>query len=552
MTFIPTIKYFFRDNNNQASNDNPNVTQYIKVGHDGKTLVSDPMAIRESMSGIGFLGPPGAGKSTCCNTICHVLYQIKEPYFLALDSHKTVTTGVYTMSREARMKSPVPITKEVMDMEGHDHSLERSWKLAMLLSVMCEEVVLCNRDARSIVLIQAVEVFKKGMEQSKILGMRCITKQLFVMVKRMRDAAEILSTLSEIIPDMEFIPFTVPQFTDDQIDSLETPLEFHPDMVNAIKTGILDKIKPRLDQQALSSKAETIQKMLEAFNRGDFSHLGWINKQFFLSDCKRILTEAISNATSNHITLAKDKQARLDMTFQEFIRDVKGDLIVDFTQSTFYIKETCDTYIRESFQSPCIPFRDLVYIYQSQYDHKIAKLIEAKAIADQLDQNKRTFLECVETINQNAKSKLTVFIQGLKFDETKVPDKSTFIDDSSIVDLQQRVNMKPDYTPFNKFYSSSVALVPQKWKNQVNRAKWKMPVQSQGELTCKAGCRLNDDPVVCSTCGGYWYWIDGPTMTAMCKDCLRKTSFLDDPSLVCTGCKSPANCTTRPNLSYIP
>ncbi|EGG15818.1 hypothetical protein DFA_09487 [Cavenderia fasciculata] len=550
MFLVPSFSFLFGANKKE-SDDNPNVTQYIKVESDGKTLVSDPMAIRESMSGIGFLGPPGAGKSTCCNTICHVLYQIKEPYFLALDSYKTVTTGVCTMSREARMKSPVPITKEVMDMEGHDHSLERSWKLAMLLSVMCEEVVLCNRDARSIVLIQAVEVFKKGMDQSKVLGMKCVTKQMFVMVKRLRDAPEILSTLSNIIPDMEFIPFTVPQFTDDQITLMETPLDFHPDMVNAIKTGILDKINPRLDTQALSSKAESIQLLLDAFNKGDFSNLGLVGKQLFLNGCKRIMNEVISIATQ--INLAKTKEVTLDMTFQEFFQDVSGGLDVDFTQSTFYIKETCDAYIDEFFSSPSIPNADLMFIYQSQYDHKIAKLTEAKAIAEQTDQNKRTFLEFVKEINDNAKHKLNIYIDKLKFGETQVPDKSTFIDDSSIVDLQQLVDKEPDFTIFYQYYDTAVTLIPQKCQDQENRAKWKMPIQAQGDLTCKKGCRLGGDFIICKPCGGdcYWYWIDGPTV--MSKGCLKKKSFLEvEPNLTCFRCESPVNCTVRPNLSYIP
>ncbi|EGG25149.1 hypothetical protein DFA_03396 [Cavenderia fasciculata] len=528
-----------------------NITQYIKVGKDGSTLISNPKDIGKSESAIGLMGPPGSGKSSICNTLCFILYKIMEPYFVALRSHETVTLGVYTLSQVARLKSPVTVNKDVLDMEGHDNSLERSWKMAMLLSVICEEIVLCNRDARATALIQAVSVFKKGMDQSSALGMRPITKQMFFMVKSMRDAPSLLHMLAQILPSMEFIPFTVPEFTDDEVDQMTTPLEFHPAMVKAIKEGVVDKIKPRLDKQSLSSKADSIQQLLHAFNIGDYSQLDAINKKLFLADCNRILDEAIANGHIDHMDRAKKITVSEGMTLAQFLKGVNGALSVDFNKSTFYVKGKSEGYIKQHFPSPSIPTKMIESIYTAQYNLKMAKLAEAKAIAEQADRNKKMFLEGVQIINKAAELKLSLYIDQLKFGQSFVPSKETFIDRSPIAHLKTW-GLHYDFGPFHRYYDSVVPGIAQKWIDQTSRAKWKAPVHAHGDMTCQGGCKMNDS-VFCykSTCRGRLYWVDGPSSTAICQTCETKASFVDT-TLYCIACGNRCNCTTRPNGSYIP
>lgn len=80
------------------------------------------------------------------------------------------------------MALPGNMRWEVMDMEGFQVDLPSSWKMAMVLSLLAEIVLFCNRDARCDNLFKAATVFEKGRELSTKFGMKPVTKQIFVQV----------------------------------------------------------------------------------------------------------------------------------------------------------------------------------------------------------------------------------------------------------------------------------------------------------------------------------------------------------------------------------
>ena len=63
------------------------------------------------------------------------------------------------------------------------------------------------------------------------------------------------------------------------------------------------------------------------------------------------------------------------------------------------------------------------------------------------------------------------------------------------------------------------------WADQIERAKWRAPVQRYGELKCENGHDLEHN-VLCGKCNQPLYWVDSDEKYVICKGCneVRKIS----------------------------
>ena len=75
------------------------------------------------------------------------------------------------------------------------------------------------------------------------------------------------------------------------------------------------------------------------------------------------------------------------------------------------------------------------------------------------------------------------------------------------------------------------------WEEQIERAKWKTPVQTYGEIKCENGHNINEK-VVCDKCGEMLYWVDSDERYVICKGCHRVRKIED--RLVCSKCGAKA------------
>ena len=69
-----------------------------------------------------------------------------------------------------------------------------------------------------------------------------------------------------------------------------------------------------------------------------------------------------------------------------------------------------------------------------------------------------------------------------------------------------------------KYFNDKIKEKNKEWEAQIERAKWKAPVQTYGNLTCKNGHKLTGE-VICSKCKENLYWVDSDERYVICKGC---------------------------------
>jgi hypothetical protein len=69
-----------------------------------------------------------------------------------------------------------------------------------------------------------------------------------------------------------------------------------------------------------------------------------------------------------------------------------------------------------------------------------------------------------------------------------------------------------------EYFNNKIKEKNKEWEAQIERAKWKTPVQTYGNLTCKNGHQLTGE-VICSKCKENLYWVDADERYVICKGC---------------------------------
>jgi len=198
---------------NDNVHEHGSAAQYVEVSDDWVSIV-DPELLDQARYLVAVFGPTGAGKSTLCNTFYHITFGSTNSFFEPSAQPTSYTKGLWVLSKQAKIQLPDSINWEVVDMEGFQVDQMSSWKMAMVLCVLAEIVIFCNRDARCDNLFKAAIVFEKGRKLSQQLGMKPITKQIFVQVEEGIEKeleASVLQKIEEMIPNVSIISFEIPQ-----------------------------------------------------------------------------------------------------------------------------------------------------------------------------------------------------------------------------------------------------------------------------------------------------------------------------------------------------
>ncbi|CAF1475853.1 unnamed protein product [Adineta steineri] len=481
-------------------------------------------------------------------------------------------------------------------MEGFQHSSEACWKMTMVLSTLVEVVVFCNRNSRTDVLLEAAQIFAKGMSLSKTLSMSPVTKQVFIqihsdMFKKSHVVAEVINDVREILqsPEIEIRAFCIPEIPG--CDIRELP--FHPQVVDAVQT-LLQQFQFRKDTQAAAAKATQLEMLLDAFNKGDFTTCDKLGLRFLKMDSDRIYKQALAEHREKHETLAsKLKLTSVDTTFAAFMGQPDWCLDLRFKTSPYY-SEKYERNLQEWYL-PDQRSVKMLEIYERHYKSKMdslkakleteelerqakasqEKAEEAKLRAEQDNKKAEEAKRLAEIAMQNeyqaalrrlinaaieaAKGKLGREIAELEKKYRPIYNDSCFKSWELFIDKQEvqkyarekDLSTQPDWSPFETYYNNEKVRIKNAWNAQIERAKWKEPVKAMGELKCASGHTVTDD-VCCnkdSKCDGRLFWIDGPNRMVLCIKCSSPNTIGD--SLICMLCKANASCVPRPT-NYMP
>lgn len=117
------------------ANHHGSAAQYVEVDDEVVRIV-DKTLVDQNRYLVAVVGPPGAGKSTTCNTLYHIAFGSKASFFEPSANPTSFTKGLWLLSKDARKNLPADINWECVDMEGFQVDLMSSWKMAMVLCVL--------------------------------------------------------------------------------------------------------------------------------------------------------------------------------------------------------------------------------------------------------------------------------------------------------------------------------------------------------------------------------------------------------------------------------
>jgi len=540
-----------------------NVTQFLEVKGD-QVHCKNPQSIENIRSLVACIGPPGAGKSTLCNSLFSVEHGSKLTFFEPSASITSYTKGLWVLSNQTRMALPGNLRWEVMDMEGFQVDLASSWKMAMVLSLLAEIVIFCNRDARCDNLFKAATVFEKGRELSTTFGMKPVTTQIFVQIEEgtaEEDKADVVKKIREVIPGIEIIPFEIPQIRNKNKKDHEF-VTFHAEVLDATKV-IVKKFK-FTGGDAVASKARSVANLLEAFNEGDFLKVADMSSDLLKTDCERIFKAHLAIYRNEQIQRALLlKLKSLETSLEEFAGTV-APFTCDFTQSNFYVVGRSEEFIEKLLDELMAKEKiDPLQFYRPMYNDKIQDLqVQKEREAKITNQAEKEFMNEVNEVIEASKALLLKHIGTLKFHQKIEGDGSKWLKSKEMDIKGKKLRFVPDYTSYFLFVQAQQVALQSMWAAQVAKAQWKAPCAAIGRMECTAGHKLKDQPaIICDkkmkdemgnemVCGGQWYWVDGPEQYSMCNGKCQTVKRMD-PGLICYKCKANLLCQVRTS-DYFP
>ena len=291
-----------------------------------------------------------------------------------------------------------------------------------------------------------------------------------------------------------------------------------------------EKIVNILNETNGYNSASSLINYIDMFNDA-INGKGMFNNQTILKDIEFDFNGVYSRyENKKKIELFKKmndlkKLDKLDETFEDFINkqiNLTFEFEINNVDFTFYgSSKTYDDFYEQLKMEK--PFR-----------------IEPKDIF--LDFYNTQRLELESRYNQSEQEIFVQFLQK-KIEIDNYFALLKFYQEIEYMDLELKIDTElTDYklereNDLNNYYAKKIDEKHKEWEEQIERAKWKAPVQAYGELKCENGHYLTED-VYCDECEQILYWVDSDERYAICKGC-NKISKISG-NLVCSGCGAPS------------
>lgn len=494
---------------------------------------------------IGVLGPPGAGKSSLCCAYYKFLFSFDNKHFEMSTSGVSFTKGIWILKESERRKIKGNIDRDILDVEGFQVDDIKSWKYVMIISFICSEIIILNRNTRLDDTKKVLNITKNSLKKMQDSNIPKILKTIYIQIDDEDEIGSFNNKLKEIgfepnsIEGVTIKPLYIPTFDKKTLKKNKNNIleveDYKTDVTNSLQKLLnekstfqsistfikyVDNLNMALDGKMNFDEQGIVKDLEEEYNN---CYLCWESKK--KSELLKKNFSSVNDINENFDSYIQ--RQNLDLSFQENLNEL-----------TFYgSSDNFDNYYK-SFGSKK-SFKVDKSIFKNIYDSKInEKKIEdhKKGTEDQKE------LSRIEEYFEKQKSEINRYFGNLKFYDN-IDDKYSRCRMNISVTSKFENKKKEFLNELYKYFDNKKNEKNQSWKNQISRAKWRAVCQCEGELKCENGHTLNNKPIGCSgDCEGTLYWVDGPSHYCICNKC-EKISIIS--YVVCggkTGCGARAKC----------
>jgi hypothetical protein len=506
------------------------------------TITIKKELLKNINSFIACLGQPGVGKSTFGSNYYKKLFKVKNDYFESSDSIESFTKGIWMITDEERRKIPEYIKRDILDVEGFQIDDPKSWKYVMIIAFLSTDLIILNNKPRYDEVKKMINIIENSLKKMQEMKIPRILKRIFIQtIKEPKNQMPIEKLLEKFRYDQKvfhsikfqyiYLPF-IP------IEENEKELMKYS-KYKANFEEILNLLNNSTNQyNSVASLMNYIDNFNEAINGN-----AYFNNQTILKDIEIDFNAVYSRYENKLIISLNEKRenlkkfVKLDETFEDFIKQI--NLTFEFKikneDFTFYGSGSGFNEFYENLKKkktfridPWDIFYDLFYTEKLR--------LESQKNKTQQEICSKFQKKIIEIDN---------YFSLLKFYQN--------IDD---MDLELEIdNGLTEYklereNDLKNYFNEKKRKKKKEWEDQIERAKWKAPVQAYGEMKCENGHKLKGDNVYCGKCDGALYWVDSDERYIICKGCNEVRKITDD--LVCSGCGARALCHVKWLEGYKP
>lgn len=221
----------------------------------------------------------------------------------------------------------------------------------MVLPIIAEIVIFCNRDARYDALLKTAMVFQRGLELSASIGMNPVTQQIFVQIDEGTEEEQVnqvIERVTAIVPHIPLVPFQIPQIRNRNKKN-HAFITTHEEIVGAVEQSVFSRLEFPFSpafKDGIGGKDIYLAKMLKELNEGghlDFLSENDLNDDLLRADMGRIYLTATGRF---QIQLASYLSAELErgnseddlsLLLENFLANKENQFCPRYRDSPFFV-----------------------------------------------------------------------------------------------------------------------------------------------------------------------------------------------------------------------
>ena len=214
-------------------------------------------------SALGVLGPPGDGKSTLCCAYYITLFNIENQFFEVSTSILLFT--IRYMDSE-RMKIMRNIDRDILDVEGFQIDEIKSWKYIMIISFICSEIIILNRNSRLDDTRKVLNIIKNSLKKMRESNIPKILKTIYIQIDDEEEIPKFEGKLSEIgfsttlLENINIKPIYIPIFEKKALKKFKGNVLNFPEYIDDVFKS-LKNLPSTINEQSISSLIKYIDQL---------------------------------------------------------------------------------------------------------------------------------------------------------------------------------------------------------------------------------------------------------------------------------------------------